>query len=88
MYYENGNLEEIGNYVDNKLEGKVLQYYEDGKLEETGTYKNGKIDGEYFHYDKVGKLVEKQIYKNGNLISIEEFQKVEGEKNEDKGIKN
>ena len=81
-YYENGNLEEIGNYVDNKLEGKVLQYYEDGKLEETGTYKNGKIDGEYFHYDKVGKLVEKQIYKNGNFISTEEFQKVEEVKNE------
>ena len=29
-----------------------------------------------------------KTYKNGNLISIEEFQKVEGEKNEGKGIKN
>ena len=45
-------------------------------------YKNGKIDGDYFHDDKVGKLVEKQIYKNGNLISTEEFQKVEEVKNE------
>ena len=63
-------------------EGKILQYYEDGKLEETGTYKNGKIEGEYFHYDNVGKLVKKEIYKNGNLLNTEEFEKVEGDKNE------
>ena len=51
-------------------------------MEETGTYKNGKVEGEYFHYDKVGKLIEKQIYEDGNLISTEEFQKVEEVKNE------
>jgi len=82
MYYENGKPQEIYNYIAGKLNGEYKLYYEDGKLEETGTYKNGKIDGEYFHYDKVGKLVEKQIYKNGNFISTEEFQKVEGGKNE------
>ena len=82
MCYENGKLQEIYNYTAGKLNGEYKLFYENGNFEEIGNYVDNKLEGEYFHYDNVGKLVKKEIYKNGNLLNTEEFEKVEGDKNE------
>ena len=41
-YYDNGQLEEKGNYMNGKKEGVWKIYYDNGKLGIKETWKNGK----------------------------------------------
>ena len=43
---------------------------------------NGEEEGDHLYYDKIGKLIKKEVYSNGNLLSTEEFQKVEEDNDE------
>ena len=61
---------------------------EGGQIGEKAFFINGKVEGDYLFYDKTGKIIKKETYKNGNLLSTEEFEKVEEDKNESEGIKN
>ena len=40
-YYENGQIQEEGNYKDGKEDGKYTWYYENGQIMEEGNYKDG-----------------------------------------------
>ena len=42
MYYENGKLQEIYNYIAGKLNGKYKLYYENGNFEEIGRRQIGR----------------------------------------------
>ena len=47
LYYKNGNIMSIRNYVNNKLNGEYERYYENGNIYEICNYVNGKLNGEY-----------------------------------------
>ena len=67
-YYENGNLEYVGNYKDGKEHGEFLYYYEDGTLQYEENWKNGLEHGTTKEYAPDGQLVLEQEWKNGNLV--------------------
>ena len=81
-YYENGKLERTGNYKNGLLEGEAVFYLEGGQIGEKASFLNGKEEGDHLYYDKTGKLIKKEVYSNGNLLSTEEFQKVEEDNDE------
>ena len=63
-FYQNGQVESIGNYINSKKEGPFEVYYENGQLKAKGTYKTTEtnIDGNKEHgllemYDEKGELM-------------------------------
>jgi len=54
---DDGDLFDLSNYQDGKLEGKRTIYYKDGATDTEENYVNNVLVGEY-----------KQYYKNGNLM--------------------
>lgn len=80
LYYENGQLQVVENYKNNRYEGKYLSYFENGKMEQEGLYQNNQMSGEWKTYYKSGQLKEivtfarnlengpfKEFYENGKL---------------------
>jgi antitoxin component YwqK of YwqJK toxin-antitoxin module len=59
-YYENGNVKQVGNFVDGKLNGKWISYREEGTVKAIAQYKNGKKHGkwQYFESTSVTKEVD------------------------------
>lgn len=55
-YYSNGNLQEEGNYVDDKKEGLWISYWSNGDTEEELVYIDNVADGYYRAFTREGKL--------------------------------
>lgn len=68
-YYENGNVKQVGNFADGKLDGKWTSYTEEGNVVAVAYYKDGKKHGkwQYFESPNVVKEVE---YKNNNIVQV------------------
>lgn len=68
-YYENGNIKQVGNFIDGKLEGKWISYSEEGNIQVIAQYKNGKKYGKWQYYDSptVTKEVE---YKDNKIVQV------------------
>ena len=66
-YYENGQLIDKIEYVNNKKNGPWINYYRNGNVFVKGNYKNNELHGEYFKYYTNGTLKEKGNYKNNEL---------------------
>jgi hypothetical protein len=67
-YYDNGQLDTKGNYINDEKDGYWEWYYSNGDPECKGSYKNGKGEGTWRFYDKNDGLKRKSIYKNGEKI--------------------
>ena len=67
-YYENGKIQTISFFRENKLEGLRSVFSEDGELTEEATYKNDNIHGYYNSFHKGGKPWFKAKYDNGLLV--------------------
>jgi len=67
-YHPNGNLESIGNYVLNRLEGNYKSYYENGLLESEQTIVDGVKHGKRNTFYRNGALEKIENYINGKLI--------------------
>jgi antitoxin component YwqK of YwqJK toxin-antitoxin module len=66
LYYPNGEISEIGNYKNGKLDGLVTGYgYPSGNISYTKNYKKGKLHGLQEEYSSKGKLYRTINYKNG-----------------------
>lgn len=66
-YYEDGTVQEIGTYRDNRTEGPIRQYYANGNLRAEGTYAHWrKKVGTWRYYNEAGELVKMQE-ENGTL---------------------
>jgi antitoxin component YwqK of YwqJK toxin-antitoxin module len=70
LYYENGNVKEAGNWINDKQEGVWHFYYESGKLYADIMFSNGMQDGKSVYY-----------YETDDTMSVSEFRrgKIEGE---------
>lgn len=66
-YWDNGNLQSKGSYVNGLKEG-YWEYYEDGNLISKGSYKNDLADGIWEYYYTNGRLKFGILYNNGVKI--------------------
>lgn len=67
VYYSNGNISSISNYVNDKLHGVFTKYKLNEKLHSISTYVNGKLHGEYTRYYENGPIEMKCNYVNDKL---------------------
>ncbi len=65
FYYQNGNLKERRNYLNDKVFGTVTTYYENGKIKELFSIEDGRRDGPATYYDSTGNVIEDVIFENG-----------------------
>lgn len=65
MFYEDGNIAEIKNYLKGKREGLYQQFNEVGKVIFEMHYKADKENGQVKIYYGNGNLRETGVYKNG-----------------------
>ena len=66
FYYENGNKKWIGEYRDNKLNGRLIQYREDATKKSDEEFQNGVHIGKYKYYHPNGKLRQSGTIKEPN----------------------
>jgi antitoxin component YwqK of YwqJK toxin-antitoxin module len=73
-YYENGQLKQIENYADGKLNGDYISYYSDslctmphGQVEYSCFYTDGECDGTACWYESNGKLKTQIQYSHGKV---------------------
>lgn len=67
-YFENGETEAEGEYVNGKKSGNWKFYYKGGKIEQTGNYtKDGKPNGNWKWFYESGNLKKEENFKNGML---------------------
>ncbi|HEX7357085.1 MAG TPA: TonB family protein [Ignavibacteriaceae bacterium] len=64
-FWENGNLKEKRNYVNDKVFGTVTTYFENGKIKELYSIEDGKRDGPATYYDSTGNVIEDVMFENG-----------------------
>jgi antitoxin component YwqK of YwqJK toxin-antitoxin module len=64
-HHYNGEVEEVGQYKDRKMEGLWKFFYDNGQLEVEGSYSNDKMEGEWIYYDEEGYLSERRYYLKG-----------------------
>lgn len=69
VYYQekSKNVMTRENYVNGKLDGKLITYYPNEKITEEANYKNGIKEGEDNYYSPDGILLKKLLYKENQL---------------------
>ena len=55
-YYENGQIMEVANFKNGKLNDRWTSYYEDGQIKEEGNFKGGECDGKWIYYNEDGSI--------------------------------
>lgn len=68
-FYNSGEPESYGIFVDDIPEGIWVWYFPDGKLREIGKYSKGNRDSIWVNYDPSGKVVMKKNFKMGKLLT-------------------
>ena len=67
--YENGNIKQVGYFIDGKLEGKWISYSEEGNVVAIAQYKNGKKHGKWQYFESPN-VVKEVDYKNNNIVQV------------------
>ncbi|MDB5253323.1 MAG: phophatidylinositol-4-phosphate 5-kinase [Flaviaesturariibacter sp.] len=62
FYYASGNVQEVNDYVDGKLQGKCIGYYNDGTKQYEISYEDGEKNGPAAYYHPNGKLKSAGFY--------------------------
>ena len=66
-YYDKGEIKEVKNYLDDRLEGNYEFYYKGGTISSSGKYSNGKKHGEWKYFNERGRVTKEENYLNGLL---------------------
>lgn len=69
VFYENGQLDYEGHYLDGVEHGYWTYYWENGNMKSQEYYVNGLEEGTMYDYDINGKKTIQFIYARGVLIS-------------------
>ena len=67
-FYDNGQLQEKGNYKEGKIHGLSESFYPTGIIRSKGNFISGLRDGLWGFYSPNGQLKEMGNFKNGELI--------------------
>ena len=65
-YYENGQLELLGNYINNVASGEWKKYYDTGELMEVVMFANNKENGPFTEYYRNGNIKTEGNYNDGD----------------------
>ena len=69
-WYPKKKVQMMGEYKENKRDGKWIYYYENGNVWSEGFFKEGKSDGKRTLYHENGKLYIEGHYKNDRQVGI------------------
>jgi antitoxin component YwqK of YwqJK toxin-antitoxin module len=70
VYYRNGTLCKIENYLDNELNGITLLIYPCGNIKMEINYQRGNINGEFKFFSKNGLLLAQYKYVNNKVTGV------------------
>jgi antitoxin component YwqK of YwqJK toxin-antitoxin module len=70
VYFENGELAEKSNYLNDNLEGNSFWYNENGIKIKEFTYRNNELHGPSKYYSNSGQLLVEGYYRNGRKHGI------------------
>lgn len=62
IWYENGELQQEGEYKDGIKNGKWLSFFNNGRLETISFYKTGNKVGVWIYYNILGDTVKREAY--------------------------
>jgi uncharacterized protein len=65
LFYDNGQLNYVGSYIDDNPNGQHLWYWPDGKKRDQGEYLMGMRTGDWVKYDQNGVVLLVIAYQNG-----------------------
>lgn len=68
IYHINGKLKIDINYVNDRIEGELVNYYDTGKQKSSTQYINGEKNGKAYGYDESGTMNASYIFKNDKEI--------------------
>jgi len=68
LYFENGQLDYIGNYKNGREHGEWIYYWENGVVKSYEFYKEGREQGLAYDCDDQGKRIKEYHYLNGELV--------------------
>ncbi|NTW31826.1 MAG: toxin-antitoxin system YwqK family antitoxin [Bacteroidetes bacterium] len=70
-YFDNGNVNFVGNFFDDNPDGKHIFYWDNGKVREEGYYVMGVKEGEWYKNNYDGSLFLITTFKNGIEIKYD-----------------
>jgi antitoxin component YwqK of YwqJK toxin-antitoxin module len=76
-YNTNGNIQEIGNYIDNEPDGFIKAYYETGKIWYKDRFIKGIRQGISTIYHDNGKIQTRTKYKDDKEVGLIEYTREE-----------
>ena len=83
MYYENGKIQILENYIDGEFDGPYFTYHQNGKVDNEGVYTAGMMQGKWKRFYDNGQLREEVLFKdnqeNGPFIEYYENGKLKAE---------
>ena len=65
-WFDNGQIEKVVNYVNDKRDGKWLAWYWHGQIKTEVNHKNGNLEGRQTEYFENGQIDMEGIFKDGN----------------------
>lgn len=68
LYFDNGQLDYIGNYENGQEHGEWIYYWENGEVKSYELYKNGLEQGIAYDCNEQGQRVKEYHYLNGRLV--------------------
>ncbi len=72
-FHENGQIKEVGNYINGEKDGLHEVFHENSKLHRRGNYINGEKDGLHEEYREDGMRQYMFHWKNGELDGRQEY---------------
>jgi len=67
-WFDNGQIEKVANYVNDKEDGKWFEWYWHGRIKTKVNFKNGNLEGRQTEYFENGQIDMEGIFKDGNYI--------------------
>lgn len=67
-WYPNGEMEELAEFKDGNMDGRVAKWYESGQIAGESFYVNDQLHGDYLEWDEEGNLITEKKYEMGELV--------------------
>ena len=79
IYYENGNLKQVGKFKNGSFHDAWTEYFENGRKENIKVYDNDIKTGMWVYFNEVGDTIRIEQYEKDSLIRIENFKVPNGD---------
>ena len=73
IYHENGNLKQVGIFLNGSFHDTWIECYENGQKESIKKYNNDIKTGEWVFFNENGDTIRTEIYENDSLIQVRNY---------------